>query len=182
MASISANSLPARTHSAVARSPSNMPKASIIIDLPAPVSPVRIFNPGPNTRCRSSIMAKLRICNSVNIVCLASRPSTPLDQAICRCPQAHFHECVRNAVDVYRYCFPAFSYVVHCSIDSCEPEATTINNRKFPIADGLAVCTSCQSCYNFMNRMLYCALFESYSAETSFSNNCKYKTTTNNCM
>ena len=60
-ASTSARSAPARTISAVARSPNSSPMASIMIDLPAPVSPVRMFNPEWKRRCNRSMIAKSRI-------------------------------------------------------------------------------------------------------------------------
>ena len=49
------------------RSPSTAPSASIKIDFPAPVSPVRALSPGPNLMFTASMMAKLRISSSISM-------------------------------------------------------------------------------------------------------------------
>src|SRR5699024_12348343 len=55
-----------RTYSTEALAPVNSCTASIIIDFPAPVSPVIIVNHSSNVTDKSSIIAKFRIVNSVN--------------------------------------------------------------------------------------------------------------------
>ena len=57
----SALSAPLRTQPASERSPSNNPRASTRIDLPAPVSPVIAVNPSRISRSSVGTMAKLRI-------------------------------------------------------------------------------------------------------------------------
>src|SRR5947207_9695648 len=57
----SARSAPERTCSLPARSPSVNDRASIRIDFPAPVSPVRAVKPGRNSSSRRSTIAKSRI-------------------------------------------------------------------------------------------------------------------------
>ena len=66
-ASMRASLLPALIKSWDALSPRSTPKASTIIDLPAPVSPVRTFSPGWKTIVRSSIMVKSLILSSRSI-------------------------------------------------------------------------------------------------------------------
>ena len=55
---------PVRTTSAPTRSPSTAPSASMMIDLPAPVSPVRALKPGSKPTRSSSMMAKSRMASS----------------------------------------------------------------------------------------------------------------------
>ncbi len=62
VAVISARSAPLRTHSAPARPPASSSRASTIMDLPAPVSPVSTVRPGWNSSSTASISAKSRIC------------------------------------------------------------------------------------------------------------------------
>ena len=54
----------ARTMSWEGRSPSSRFTASMMIDLPAPVSPVSTLKPGPNVRSSRSMMARSRIGSS----------------------------------------------------------------------------------------------------------------------
>ncbi len=66
-ASMVAVSAPARIVSAGwARSPSKRVKASMRIDFPAPVSPVRTFRPGPNGTVSDSMTARLRTLSSLS--------------------------------------------------------------------------------------------------------------------
>src|SRR3990167_1165996 len=60
-AEISARGLPSRMTPLSARSPKSSPKASIRIDLPAPVSPVRTVMPRSNSSSSSSMTAKSRM-------------------------------------------------------------------------------------------------------------------------
>ena len=67
LASTFAKSAPSRTISAEALSPNTSPIDLRITDLPAPVSPVKIFNPGASSKSSSSMRAMLRI-ESVSII------------------------------------------------------------------------------------------------------------------
>src|SRR5262245_50279632 len=67
-ASTEASSSLCRMISEPPRSPAIKPKALRMIDFPAPVSPVIIFNPGPKSSVTSSITAKFFMCSSRNIV------------------------------------------------------------------------------------------------------------------
>ncbi len=55
------------TCSEAARSPMSRPKASMMIDFPAPVSPVIAVNPGASSHCRSSTKARFLIRRRVKI-------------------------------------------------------------------------------------------------------------------
>src|SRR6185503_15603107 len=61
MASMVACVSPVRTRSDEARSPRRRPTASTMMDLPAPVSPVRTLNPGSNSTSTASMTARLRM-------------------------------------------------------------------------------------------------------------------------
>src|SRR5574341_150247 len=56
-----------RMISAPPRSPETSPSAPRMIDLPAPVSPVMMFSPGPSSRTTSSITAKFLMRSSRSI-------------------------------------------------------------------------------------------------------------------
>ena len=60
-------SAPVRTSSRLVRAPSTAPSESTMIDLPAPVSPVRTVNPLPNSISAFSITAIFSICSCVSI-------------------------------------------------------------------------------------------------------------------
>ena len=66
-ASTAARSSPDRMRSGEARSPSSSPSASIRIDLPAPVSPVRRVRPGPNSTSSAGMRAMLLIRSSLSM-------------------------------------------------------------------------------------------------------------------
>ena len=53
--------------SASPRAPNTKPNASITMDLPAPVSPEKTFNPGPNESSNREIMAKFCMESFVSI-------------------------------------------------------------------------------------------------------------------
>jgi len=65
--STTADLVSARTTSLVARPPSSRLTASMMIDFPAPVSPVSTLKPPVKARCSSSIMAKFLMVSSVSI-------------------------------------------------------------------------------------------------------------------
>src|SRR5687767_9618881 len=62
-----ARSVPVRTTSAVPRSPRRRPSAPTMMDLPAPVSPVRTLKPGPSGRVSDSMIAKFLMRSSVSM-------------------------------------------------------------------------------------------------------------------
>jgi hypothetical protein len=53
--------------SADARAPSNRPRASTRMDLPAPVSPVRRFSPSPNSISRARTTATFSILRTFSM-------------------------------------------------------------------------------------------------------------------
>src|SRR5437899_208793 len=59
---------PARIIPASARPPMSRPTASMTMDLPAPVSPVSTFRPGPNAIRAWSITARLEMSSSISTV------------------------------------------------------------------------------------------------------------------
>ena len=67
MASTRARSLPVRMASVVMRPPRTAPRASMMIDFPAPVSPVSTFSPAPKGICTASNRAKFRIASSCSM-------------------------------------------------------------------------------------------------------------------
>src|SRR5947209_3566366 len=67
IASTRAPSAPLRTISALTRPPSTAPTASIMMLLPAPVSPVSTLKPGAKCTARRSMMAKLVMLSSSSI-------------------------------------------------------------------------------------------------------------------
>src|SRR5687767_8722960 len=64
IASTVARSSPVRIRSCVARPPSNSPTASTRMDLPAPVSPVRMLNDCSKSTATDSITARLRMARN----------------------------------------------------------------------------------------------------------------------
>ena len=66
---------PRRTRPASARAPVARPRASRMIDLPAPVSPVSAVKPGPMARSRVSIKTTSRMASPISMV--AGSPGFP---------------------------------------------------------------------------------------------------------
>src|SRR5205085_1697144 len=60
-----------------ARPPTSRPTASITIDLPAPVSPVRAFRPGPKAMRAWSITARFEISSSMSTAGSVARGGDP---------------------------------------------------------------------------------------------------------
>src|SRR5471030_59221 len=58
---------PRRTRAASPRAPAARPKASRMIDLPAPVSPVNAVRPGPNERSRLSMRTTSRMARPISM-------------------------------------------------------------------------------------------------------------------
>src|SRR5437764_14139165 len=75
IASTRAMSAPLRTISALTRPPSTAPTASMMMLLPAPVSPVSTLKPGAKRTARRSMMAKLVMLSSSSIgTCKSTQP------------------------------------------------------------------------------------------------------------
>src|SRR5690606_23841898 len=70
-----AASAPVRTASRLARFPKARPRASMTMDLPAPVSPVSAHRPGVSSKSRDSMSAKLRICRCTSMLPLPLAPA-----------------------------------------------------------------------------------------------------------
>ena len=66
--STAADSAPVRTSSELGLSPNTRLRAPIMIDFPAPVSPVRTVNPPAKSRDKSSMMARLRTVRRKSMV------------------------------------------------------------------------------------------------------------------
>src|SRR5579859_2979110 len=67
MAVATACAAPRRTRDASARAPAARPRASRMIDLPAPVSPVSAVRPGPKARSRLSISTMSRMAKPISM-------------------------------------------------------------------------------------------------------------------
>src|ERR1700722_13311606 len=72
-----ARSVPVRTSSALARSPSRSPSAPTIIDFPAPVSPDRTLNPPASGRVTDSMIARFLTRSSVSMTSSGVRDFAP---------------------------------------------------------------------------------------------------------
>ena len=76
-ASTRSQSQPERTMSADMRAPSTAPSESMRMDLPAPVSPVRMLRPDWNSTCTCSSSAKFQTVSDFNIECTSSYYALP---------------------------------------------------------------------------------------------------------
>jgi len=65
--------------------------ASMMIDLPAPVSPVITLKSGPKAIVRSSMMAKFWMRSSSSMVILACNGGTPVSSMQARCSRSRFY-------------------------------------------------------------------------------------------
>src|SRR5512137_2587066 len=99
--STSARSHPARTASLSALLPSSRPTASMMIDLPAPVSPVSTLKPAVSCRRRRSMMAKSMMVSSESIALFheaqARRHNANADDQIHAHPDQRKHDRAEHA-------------------------------------------------------------------------------------
>src|SRR4051812_34961903 len=117
MASTNARSAPVRIQVESARSPSAAPRASITIDLPAPVSPVRTLKRAPQTMLSDSIMAKSRIVSSTSRARSDTSAELCQDTSVEVDARAPPGERRCRVGDAHRYCLAVLQRAVDLPID-----------------------------------------------------------------